>query len=349
MRLILVVLAAAALAWFTYWQLERIGPRAWLAALCRTVAWSALGILLLNLTCAAPAGPAARPLVLLDGSLSMAARGGQWAAARDSARAWGDVTLFGDARPASDTIPSFGRSSLAAALSAAAASDRPVIVVTDGEVDDVAELAPDAVARAGVRLFPRQPVADLAITRVRGPDRVTAGDTVRVEVEVRSFGAVGDSARVELRLDQRVLARRALRLRNDGVGSMILTFSSAGLSGDMLLTAALAGSGDAEPRDDSRQWLVRVSPTPGVVVIASPADWDGRFLLRRPARCRGAAGAGLYPDRAGTLALHGNAGSGEQRGGPPRRSEGRRAGPQGQRARPGAGDPGARSLALAEW
>ncbi|HWA15682.1 MAG TPA: hypothetical protein VG817_04560, partial [Gemmatimonadales bacterium] len=147
-------------------------------------------------------------------------------------------------------------------------------------IDDAAELAPEALARVGVRLFPRAATPDLAVTRFRGPDRVTAGDTIRLEVEVRAFGSTADSARVEIRQEQRVLARRALRLGAQGNGSLTFAVPSAGLSGDLLLTAALAGAGDAEPRDDARLWLVKVSPTPGIVVIASPADWDSRFLLR---------------------------------------------------------------------
>lgn len=280
MRILLVLLAATAAAWFTYWRLEQLGRRAWLAAVSRGVAWAALGVLLLDLTCAVKPGVGARPLVLLDGSLSMSAAGGRWGEALDSARAWGEVRLFGDAHPGNDSLPSMGRSELAPAIAAAAASDRRVIVVTDGELDDPADLSPEALARAGVRLFPREAAPDLAIQRLRGPDRVTAGDTVRLEVEIRAFGSGADSARVEARADQRVLARRALRLGGDGAGTVVLAFSTAGMSGDVLFNVSLTGAGDREPRDDARLWRVRVTPTPGVVVVASPPDWDARFLFR---------------------------------------------------------------------
>ncbi len=279
-RLLPVGLLAAALAWFTYWRLEQLGRRAWLAAACRGVAWAALGVLLLDLTCAVSPGSVTRPLVLLDGSLSMAAAGGRWREALDSARTWGEVRLFGDEHAGTDSLPTMGRSELAPTLAAAAASDRRVIVVTDGELDDVADLSPDILARAGVRLFPREPTPDLAVRRVRGPDRVTAGDTIRLEVEVRASGSSADSARIEARLDQRVLARRALRLGGDGAGSVTLAFLSAGMSGDVLFSVGLTGAGDAEPRDDTRLWRVRVTPTPGVVVVANPPDWDARFLFR---------------------------------------------------------------------
>ncbi len=279
MSVVLALLLGASLSWFTYWRLERIGRRAWMAASARTVAWSGLGLLLLDLTCSTRPGPVAKPLVLLDGSLSMTAAGGRWEAARDSARSWGEVRLFGEARSTRDTVPAFGRSELGPALRAAAASDRRVIVVTDGELDDALDLSPDALARVGVRTFPRQAAPDLAVTRVEGPDRITAGDTIRMAATVRAYGATGDSARIEVRNDQRVLVRRAVRLGSDGSASVSLAFPSTGLSGDVLLRVGLAVANDAEPRDDGRLWLVRVTPTPGIVVLASPGDWDARFLF----------------------------------------------------------------------
>lgn len=281
MRLTLVIAAAAALAWFTYWRLEQLGRRGLVAAVCRGVAWAALGVLLLDLTCAVKPGVQARPLVLLDGSLSMTAAGGHWREALDSARAWGEVRLFGDpGAPAGDSLPVLGRSQLAPAIAAAAASDRRVIVVTDGEIDDVADLAPEALARVAIRLFPRVSPSDLAIQRVRGPDRATAGDTVRLDAEVRAYASQADSARVEVRLDQRVLARRALRLGPDGVGTATLAFPTTGMAGDLLLRVSLTGAADAEPRDDAQLWRLRVTPTPGVVIVATPPDWDARFLFR---------------------------------------------------------------------
>jgi hypothetical protein len=50
-------------------------------------------------------------------------------------------------------------------------------------------------------------------------------------------------------------------------------------AGDHVLRVQLAGN-DAEPRTDARLHLVTVAPTPGVVLLASPADWDSRFLYR---------------------------------------------------------------------
>ncbi len=187
MTLVLVVLFAIALAGLTYLWLERVGAKAWPAIACRAVAWAALGVLLVNLTCALPA-TALKPIVLFDGSLSMGGAGGRWREALDTARTLGEVRWFGDEAGAPDTMPSAGRSLVGPALVAAAASGRPVIVVSDGEVEDVSDVPPELLSRVGVRTFPRQPGNDIALVRVSGPSRATVGDTVTVGVEVRVFG-----------------------------------------------------------------------------------------------------------------------------------------------------------------
>jgi hypothetical protein len=61
----LVILIASALAALAYLRLEHAGPRVWIPAGLRAVAWSALGLHLLNLSCPS-AGAPPRPRVLLD-------------------------------------------------------------------------------------------------------------------------------------------------------------------------------------------------------------------------------------------------------------------------------------------
>jgi len=73
MTFALVILVAIALAGLTYLWLERVGTKAWPAIACRAVAWAALGVLLVNLTCALPAS-SLKPMVLFDGSLSLTPR-----------------------------------------------------------------------------------------------------------------------------------------------------------------------------------------------------------------------------------------------------------------------------------
>jgi hypothetical protein len=280
MRIVLVVLLAAGLAAFTYLRLEHAGHRGWIPMGCRAIAWAALGLLLLNVSCPVHRTPQ-RPLVLLDASLSLGAPGGRWIEARDSAVRWGEARRFGDERVSSDSVPTRGRSLLAPALLAASVSDRPVIVVTDGEIEDAADLPPDLLARSGVRVFPRPVRPDLAITALSGPARVTAGDSIPLDIQIE---AVGDSAphtvAIEVTTGSTRLGSRSVRLRNGaGQGHIVLASGSIG-PGDHLLRVALARWTDAEPRTDARLHLVSVAPTPGVVLLAGPADWDSRFLYR---------------------------------------------------------------------
>jgi hypothetical protein len=276
---VFIVLLAFGLAAFTYLRLERLGTRAWVAWLCRGIAWTALGLLLLNLSCPVRGAPL-RPLVLLDASLSLGAPGGHWAEARDSALRWGEVRTFGDERRSRDTVPTRGRSLLAPALVAATASDRPIIVVSDGEIEDRRDIPPDILARSKVRLFPRDLQPDLAITQLSGPRQVSAGDSVPIEVQVQATTqTTRDSVRVEVFAGSSRVAARSVRLRRENAGRARIVFSSAGLpAGDHLLRVRLGQSGDAEPRTDTRLLLLTVTPTPGVVFLAGPADWDSRFL-----------------------------------------------------------------------
>jgi hypothetical protein len=278
---VFVVALAAAFAAITYLGLERLGRRSSIPMVFRAIAWAALGLLLVNLSCEVRGTPA-RPLVLLDASLSMAAAGGHWNEARDSAARWGEVRSFGDERAGSDSIPGRGRSLLAPALLAAAASDRPILIVSDGEVEDVREIPPDILARSGVRLFPRTHRFDVAITRLTGPERIAAGDSITLDISIQHFGEpTRDTMTLHVSDGTKRLARQAVKLSRTPGGRVRITVPSAGLAaGDHVLKVSLASNNDAEPRTDSRLHRVTVTPTPGVVLLAAPPDWDSRFLYR---------------------------------------------------------------------
>ncbi|MFI5210772.1 MAG: hypothetical protein ACHQ2E_10040, partial [Gemmatimonadales bacterium] len=154
MRFLLLILLGSLLAAVTYLGLERLGRRGWLPLAFRAVAWSALFVLLADLTCSSRPVTGARAIVLLDRSLSLQAAGARGPEAADSARRWGDIRYFGDDRPGSDSAWR-GRSLLSPALAAALAVGRPLIIVSDGEVDDASEVPADLLALAEVRLFTR--------------------------------------------------------------------------------------------------------------------------------------------------------------------------------------------------
>ena len=134
----------------------------------------------------------------------------------------------------------------------------------------------------GSRCCPRTTVRDVAVVEVDGPSRITSGDSIRVSFTVRTTGTrPGDSSIVELRSDdskQALLARRVVR-GDEARG--VLRAASGGLgAGEHLLSVRVVNADDAEPRTDERLLHLTVTETPGVVLVASPADWDTRFLYR---------------------------------------------------------------------
>jgi hypothetical protein len=277
LTVLLVAALALALSGFTYLRLERLGRRSWIPLLLRAIGYTTLGLLVVNLTCAVRS-PARRPLVLLDASLSLSAPGGRWGEARDSAGRWGEIRDFGDERAGSDSLPIRGRSLLAPSLLAASASDRPIIVVSDGEIEDVPEIPPDILARSGVRLFTRDRQSDWAITRVTGARRVTAGDSIRLEAVIQPPpGQKRDTATIQVSTEGSGIARRSVRLRG-GDRARIVIPSTRLRPGDHVLQVTLSGNRDPEPRTDTRLHMVTVAATPGVVLLAGAADWDSRFL-----------------------------------------------------------------------
>ena len=121
--------------------------------------------------------------------------------------------------------------------------------------------------------------------RARGP-RVQRGGGARERAGKRESGRAGrwDSPVAVLPPDGTVPVRIAAGTRGIAVGTQILS-------------VGIDGAGDAEPRNDTRLVAVDFSGTPGIVLLASPGDWDARFLYRAAARCRRPAGQGIRPAR----------------------------------------------------
>ena len=263
-----------------------------LAAL-RALALGALVLLVWNPTAARVEAGGAPPLVLLDASLSMTGggHGSRWRDALDTARALaagGVIWRFGARVAGFDTLPpSDGASRLAPALDAAAARGGPVTVVTDGAIADLADIPADLVRRARMVVLPRAPFFDAFVASVDGPRRVAAGDTIRLKV---SYGAAGKretgkgkgTAVLAPSVTGRRIASRVVDLPDSGIVSTDLTFPASRFPfpGWVALEVGLEGVGDGESRDDSRLFVLEVSPQPSVVLLAAPPDWETRFLAR---------------------------------------------------------------------
>ncbi len=276
--MMVLVALGAGLALAGYFLFEPLDRSGWTPAVLRALAWSALALLLVNPGCAI--GTAATPLVLLDGSLSMTAAGGSWERVLSLARATGEVRLFGDPTRTLDSLPDAGYSRLGPALAAAAATGRPVTIITDGEIEDRETLPPDLLRASTVRVLPRSAGPAIAVRSVTGPDRVFVTDTVELIVELVARD-VGDSRPLRLvaRLAERELAV-ATTQTVEGSATTTLRLQASDLGeGDHLLEVGLANPVDGEPRDDRRLHAIRVAATPGVVLVTADPDWESRFLL----------------------------------------------------------------------
>lgn len=265
---LLLASVAAALAAATSFRGAPSARPPLLAVAGRAVAWAALVLLLLNPGWVRPSA-AARPLVLLDTSLSLSARGGRLAEARALADSLGEVRPFGDSR-------------LHPPLAGAAPGERPVVVITDGEIRDLPAVHGALLDRATVRVLPRSPAPDLVVLSADSPRRALARDTIRVTAEVR---AVGDrdwgTTAIDLRLGDQVLATRAIAPAAGFAERIELSVPAARLGpGQHLLEVVIAGDDAGDPRTSRRVVAVDVAALPGVVVVAAAPDWESRFLFR---------------------------------------------------------------------
>lgn len=268
------ILFAAALAWWP-WRRDLSRRTAWLGVIARFVAIIATILLLLDPGIRLGVGRI-RPLVLLDNSVSMHATGAAADSATALAASIGEVTRFGELAPGEPG----GSTRLADALAAAVAAERSIVIVSDGEVHDVAAIPADLLAQADVRLLPRPTGVNVAITDVRMPNRVAAGDTLHFEVDVRGTGVAGDTVRVELRDDGiRIASLYAVLDSSRGAATMRgATSLPTELSGPRFIEVIRVGAADSEPLDDRRWRALLISPSPGIVVIAATPDWDARAL-----------------------------------------------------------------------
>jgi len=303
---VVVGLLALAAALAVYLLLEKVGAPGIPLALLRATAWGCLAVLLLDPGCR-HSGGTTPPLVLLDHSLSMSdpgdadgAGGARWRAALDTARAiagrHGQILLFGE-QPAAlrdGARPDAPATRLVPAWREAAALGGPVVVVTDGEVDDARELPPDFLRSARVVVLPRPPRTDVGVAGLDLPLALRAGDTATADVVLVAAGtAPADTATLELREGTRVVARAKVATGPGGSFRRELRFVPAapppGSDRDVRRYEARASGvrADAEPRDDARATLAEVARTSAIVVLTDSPDWDSRTVAATLQRTSG--------------------------------------------------------------
>jgi hypothetical protein len=251
-----------------------------------------VGVLATALLLDAPLGAErpARPWVGLDASQSWLAHGDtlRWHAAlaladsvlgagADSLLVFGD-SVRGGARPerAADRASRVGP-----LVEAALAVGRPVVLITDGVLDDPERVA--RLPRGSHVLVPAgtaaAAAADLAVSAFDAPGGALGGDTIAVRVVVRAGGGGADATSGRLTLDGRTVGTRAL--------AVLVPYEERELRFDVpipaqdaarVLVFALAG-GDAVARNDSARSELAVSGAAAAVFVSTSPDQDARFAL----------------------------------------------------------------------
>lgn len=282
---ILSLAVGLALAALAYWRGRRLasGP-----ALLRALAGTLVAALAFN----APLGPA-RPLppwVAVDASLSWRSRGddGAWEALRsrvDSLRAAGadSLLLVGDSLRGSllPAGPLDSASRIAPLVEAARALGKPVVLLTDGRLDD-AERVDELPEGSQLLVLPDTATADLAVLGLEAPLAALIGDTVAVTGLLRAAGGGSGSGvgrQAVLRLGGRVIAEQAIEpLAPFEERSLTFAVAVPAVEGEQALTLSLS-AGDAVPANDSASRSLRVVGVASVALVSTSPDQDARLVL----------------------------------------------------------------------
>lgn len=302
---VLVVLAlaagAAAAAFWTYLRREPpVRGRLFLASL-RAATLVLLVLLLWNpgIPLGAGAGDVRAPEVLLDASLSMAARDSTgatpWAAAVERARelagSGGRVLLFGSSPRVVpvDSIPGRapedGGSRLAPALERVAAlGGTSVRVLSDLRLEDPVTVSA-AVEETGIGVRFEDAGAGVRNAGVAGaeaPASLAAGEEGEIVVLLAGDGgSAADSVTLELRVGDRLLAARRVPLPDGGRQSRhALGFTAPDEEGLHRLEVRAVLPDDGFEPDDRRVAFLEVEPEgAGLVLLSLRPDWEPRYLL----------------------------------------------------------------------
>ena len=279
---LLAILAGIVVALVQYGGRDlRSGPNL-ASALLRVMAVAIVVALILD-AAAAPAKPVP-PWAALDASLSMA-RGDStlWKAALDTARHSGadSILIFGDSarRGDSATAPHDLSSSLRPAVERALGAGHPLVVVTDGELDDP-EAARSLPNGSRMVVLAHPATRDVGVSAIDVPRAVVAGDTVEARVTVIAGGAGERGATLTLSLDGKTLGTAPIdTLGAYGERAVSMKVRIDGPPGPGVLRAFVSAAGDREHRNDTVAVAIDLSRAATAVFVSTSPDFDARYAL----------------------------------------------------------------------
>jgi hypothetical protein len=258
----------------------------WIAAVLRAITIAGL----VGLWFDAPVGRTARvrPYVALDVSASWLRGGDSDAyrtARREAAQAGADsLFLIGDSiRPGpAPAVPSDVRTRVRPAIERALAAGRPLVLVTDGEIDD-----PEAVGEmpAGSRVIvvPHATRPDGALATLDAPRTAVAGDTIEIRATVGAGAGGAPAGAVAISLAGRP-ASPATTVSVDALAPRVERTISVRTpvpqgDGPREVRAVWTAAGDADHHNDTLAVSMDVSPAAGAVFVSTSPDEDARYAL----------------------------------------------------------------------
>lgn len=213
--------------------------------------------------------------------------GAAWAAARatvDSLRSVGadSVLLFGDSvrTDSLPTVPVDRGSRVEALVEAAMATGRPLVIVTDGRIDD-----PERVTRlprgSAVIVIAGDSAPDAAIALLDAPGGALGGDTIPVRIVAKAGAAGSGASTLELRLDDRVISSSPLPAMNAYEEREVRVTVPVPANDTTRLLAAriVTTTPDAVAQNDTASAPLVVSGAAAATFISTSPDQDARFAL----------------------------------------------------------------------
>ena len=252
------------------------------AAALRAAAFALLLALLLDAPIGRARPPA--PLVALDASASWL-RGGAapWDSALALVRALSpdSLILTGDSARAAPPPerPSDHRTTVRGAVDRALAAGRPLVLVTDGEVDDPQSL--EALPGGSrVQVVTRAAMPDIALRSIDAPQAAVGGDTINVRIALTA-GSAGSAAGTVAVLagERRVAGIEFDSLPAFGERDVTARVALPAAEGSTVLRAIATAPGDAEALNDTLAVVVDVSRAAGAVFVSTSPDQDSRFAI----------------------------------------------------------------------
>ncbi len=295
-RWILALALGIAAAWLAYGRVGALArSRATLLGALRALAVTIVAAILFGAP-SAPPRPAA-PLVAIDVSASSRRAVGD---ENSVVNAWRERLAEAAKRDApgtdafvivGDSIRDIRASDMAAlrsddqgsrvraAVDRAASLGRPLVLLTDGEVDDAESLA-EAPAGSIVRVLANTPRTDGAIADMAVPSNATAGDTISVAATVTAGALATPDAQWRVAVEGLapvVLPVPALAALTSTRVTTTITLPRGARSA--IVRAVLLVPGDAEPRNDTLSSTIDIGDRPSAVFVSTAPDLDVREAL----------------------------------------------------------------------